>query len=116
MIYFNGTQFAAHLYKATYTNNADGGERIKYASDKSYWDEFVAKWGSNLTWSNVVLSAEQQSRLDLLNQQESCCGQWDAQASLFVEEGIIYKNDVPPYLESLLDEYGVEQEAQDISE
>lgn len=108
MIYFNGTQFAAHLYKAAYTNNAGGGERVKYASDKDYWDGFVARWGSNLAWEDVVLNNEQQARLDVLNEQEQCCGQYDAQASLFVEQGIIYTEDVPPYLVDLVDEYGTE--------
>lgn len=115
MIHFDGAKFAAHLYKATYTNNADGGQRVKYASDKDYWNDFVAKWGSNLAWADVSLTPEQQQRLDLLNEQEQCCAQWDAQASLFVDEGIIYADDVPPYLEALVGEYGVERES-DVSE
>lgn len=110
MIYFNGTQFVAHLYKATYTNNADQQERTKFASDKEYWNEFVAKWGSNLAWSDVTLTDEQQGRLDLLNEQEHCCDMFDAQAALFVEEGIIYTGDVPPYMEDLVGEYGVGRE------
>lgn len=110
MIYFNGTEFAAHLYKATYTNNADGGERVKYTSDKDYWNDFVAKWGSNLVWENVLLTNEQQARLDVLNEQDHCCDQYDAQATLFVEQGIIYTDDVPPYLVDLVGEYGVAPE------
>lgn len=118
MIYFDTEtqQFKPHNFTATYTNNADGGERVKYASDKQYWEEFVAKWGSNLSWQDVVLTSEQQTRLDLLNEQEQCCGQWDAQASLFVDEGTIYTDDVPPYLEALIGDYGVDPETHEVSE
>lgn len=109
MIYFNGTEFTNHKYKAVYTNNADGKERVKYTSDKEYWEEFVSRWGSGLEWTDVTLTPDQQARLDLLNEQDGCCSQWDAQASLFVVEGVIYRDDVPPYLEGLLDDYGVDR-------
>ena len=115
MIYFNGTDFTAHKHKAAYTNNADGKERVKYTSDKAYWEEFVSRWGSGLEWADVELTSEQRQRLDLLNDQDGCCAQWDAQASLFVDEGVIYTDDVPPYLEALVGEYGVERES-DVSE
>lgn len=115
MIYFNGTEFTAHKHKAVYTNSADGKERVKYTSDKAYWEEFVSRWGSGLEWADVSLTSEQQARLDLLNEQEQCCAQWDAQASLFVDEGVIYTDDAPPYLEALVREYGVERES-DVSE
>ena len=108
MIYFNGTEFVAHEYKATYTNAQDSEQRVKYASDKAYWNEFVSKWGSNLVWQDVTLTTEQQARLDLINEQAHCCGQFDAQATLFVEQGVIHTDDVPPYLEALVGEYGVE--------
>lgn len=107
MIYFNETEFTNHKHKATYTNNADGKERVKHTSDKDYWEEFVSRWGNGLEWSDITLTPKQQQRLDLLNEQDGCCAQWDAQASLFVDEGVIYTDDVPPYLEDLLDDYGV---------
>lgn len=107
MIYFNGTEFTNHKHKAVYTNNADGKERVKYTSDKEYWEEFVSRWGSGLEWTDVTLTPDQQARLDLLNERDGCCSQWDAQANLFVKEGVIYTDDVPPYLEDLLDDYGV---------
>lgn len=114
MIYFDGNEFKAYTLKATYFNEQVGVERVKYDNSQDYWSEFVAKWPhlKDLTWSNVTLTAEQQQRLDLLNQQPNRCGGYDSQASLFVVDGIIYSDDYPPYLEALVGEYGIERPEQ----
>lgn len=114
MIYFDGNEFKPYALKAAYFNEQDGVERVKYDNTQDYWNEFVAKWPhlKDLTWSNVTLTAEQQQRLDLLNQQPNCCGGSDSQASLFVVDGIIYTDDHPPYLAELVGEYGVERPEQ----
>lgn len=114
MIYFDGNEFKPYALKATYFNEQDGVERVKYDNTQDYWNEFVAKWPhlKDLSWSNVTLTAEQQQRLDLLNQQPNCCEGWDSQATLFVVDGIIYNDDYPPYLAELVGEYGVERPEQ----
>lgn len=109
MIYYDkqAEEFKAHTLKATYFNEQDDTERVKYDSSKTYWKNFVAKWEhcKNLKWSNVTLTQQQQERLDALNQQENCCGTFDAQASIFVEHGAIIPSDAPPYLESIAGDY-----------
>lgn len=110
MIYFNKDtgQFEPHLYIATYINNQDDVVREKYTNDKEFWESFVAKWGRDLTFSNLSLSQEQQDRLAVLNNLNHCCDGWDSHASLFVEHGAILPVDAAPYLKPIASDYEAE--------
>lgn len=107
MIYYdNDAQtFKVHTHTATYINTQDDVERVKHTSDKAYWEGFVANWGSNLKFKKISITSDQQARLDKLNDQDNCCGQWDYQASLFVEYGAILPHEEVPYLTELSSEY-----------
>lgn len=107
MIYFdeNTQQFKSHTHTATYINTQDNSGRIKHTSDPAQWEEFVSRWGSNLQFYNINLTPEQTERLDLLNSQEHRCAQWDHQASLFVQHGVVLPHEGVPYLSALADGY-----------
>lgn len=107
MIYFNGTEFVPHTLKLTYFNRLDNVERTQYDSSKDYWEAFADRWDfmENLVWTDIVLSDDEQGRLDILNQQENLCGQYDSQASLFVSKGAILPVNTPPFLDEIATQF-----------
>ena len=104
MIYFQDNQFRFFNLRAHF--RAHGELTQKYTNDRRYWQDFVAKWWhhDSLSFESVQPTNEQQTRLDELNAQPDLDDLHDAEATAFVEHGVILPDTEAPFLQPLIEQ------------
>jgi len=107
MIYLDSGVFKAFSMKASFKD--EDTQINQYTNDRKYYEELVGKWGhlSDLSFTKVTLTPEQQARLDLLNGSEAVNqGNFEGTFALFVEHGVVVPEEVKGcFLEGKGEEY-----------
>lgn len=98
MIYYKDGQYKAHTLKANYTSY--GQPESQYTSDRLYWQKMVGNWGhlGNLTFDDVILTAEQTARLTEINAHPLLDDLYQAEAAEYVEFGAVQEDCEAPFL------------------
>lgn len=99
MIYFDAatSQYRPYALRVTFYDRDTF--RVKYDHNEKYWREFVKKWWHHhsLNFEPLVLSDEQQARLDEVNQ-AAIPQQWLGEVAVYVEFGYVEPESQCPYL------------------
>lgn len=106
MIYFNqhANRYEVYQFLAEYEDY--GQPTAEYTNDRIQVQKMVGAWGnlSNLRFTDVMMTADQQARLDAINSHPELDDLHSWEASDYVEHGIILPGDVPAFLADKVDE------------
>lgn len=118
MIYFNQhtKRYEAYHFLAKY--DAYGQPTAEYTNDRIQVQKMVGVWGhlDNLRITDVVMTADQQARLDAINSHPELDDLHSWEASEYVEYGIILPGDAPAFLADKVDECGAATRAHLVKE
>lgn len=101
MIKFNPKTHQFEFYRLKATFEAHGEPTYKYDDTRDYWQKFINKWWhhTNLEFTEVVPTPEQQARLDELNA-AGLTDDWLTTYMDYVEFGAVHSDTANEFLQS----------------
>lgn len=113
MIYYSDNKYSFYTNKVQFTSSEDG-EQSAYCNNVQDYLDMVKHYPwkfSNLVSTTVVPTAEQQSRLELLNNLEvQHKNLYEGECVLFVEHGVILPDSKSQFLLDIQQDYSVQTE------